>query len=414
MFHRTQLVVFLFIAATCAMMVAAAHYLAKAEREMLTVGIAESYAVALNEMHEYYSHEIAARALLNGMEMSHDLLRDKRALPFPATFVNALGERLNSAVAGLSAGLYSEYPFQWARTRVLTEGQQAAIAFLRHNSEAAYTYRTMVNGQEVLHLARALVMKQSCVDCHNRYDFDRDVHWSAGDFRGVREISLPLTSGPSRDSRAYAVAFILILLASSAGALLVWPTVRRLNGALDLSERLSRDLEFSATHDHLTGLPNLGLGRDRLEQAIASSRRSMTKTAVLFVDLDGFKAVNDSQGHDAGDLVLVEAARRMSEAVRESDTVARIGGDEFIVVLSGLGGTDMATQAAERIVASLQRPIHVKGREAVIGSSIGIALFPDDGDDAEALLKCSDTAMYGVKRAGKNGFGYFRSAGSEG
>lgn len=189
----------------------------------------------------------------------------------------------------------------------------------------------------------------------------------------------------------------------------MWPTVRRLNNALELSERLSRDLEYSASHDHLTGLPGLSLGRDRLEQAIAMSRRAKTKAAVLFVDLDGFKAVNDSFGHDIGDGVLVEAARRLSEAVRESDTVARIGGDEFVLILGGLGEPDYATQAAERIVASLKRPIEVDGQEAVIGSSIGIAMFPDDGEDAEALLKSSDMAMYRVKKAGKNGFGYFRS-----
>ncbi len=393
-------------------MVAAARYFAATEREALTVGIAESYAVALNEMHEYYSSEIVARALLNGMEMSHDLVRDKRALPFPATVVNALGARLNSTVAGLSASLYSEYPFQWAKTRVLAENQKAAIAYLREHPNSSYIYRTTIDDREVLHLARGLVMKQSCVECHNAYDFGGSISWAEGDFRGVREVSLPLASGPSSDPRAYAIAFVLILLASTVGALLVWPTVRRLNNALELSERLTRDLEYSATHDQLTGLPGLNLGRDRLEQAIALSRRSKTKTAVLFVDLDGFKAVNDCFGHDAGDAVLVEAAKRLSEAVRETDTVARIGGDEFVLILGGLGEPDYATQAAERIVASLRQPIHVDDQQAVIGSSIGIAMFPDDGEDAEALLKSSDMAMYRVKKAGKNGFGYFRSVGA--
>jgi GGDEF domain-containing protein len=355
MLARTQLVVFLFVAATCFLMVAAARYFAAIEREALTVGIAESYAVALNEMHEYYSHEIAARAILNGTEMSHDLGRDKRALPFPATFVNALGARLNSVVAGLSASLYSEYPFQWARTRALTENQKAAITYLRENPGSAFIYRTSLDDQEVLHLARGLVMKQSCVECHNTYDFGGSVSWAEGDFRGVREISLPLASGPSSDPKAYAIAFALILLASTVGALLVWPTVRRLNKTLALSERLTRDLEYSATHDHLTGLPSMSLGRDRLERAIAMSRRSKTKTAVLFVDLDGFKAVNDCFGHDAGDAVLVEAARRLSEAVRETDTVARIGGDEFVLILGGLAEPTYATQAAERIVASVSR-----------------------------------------------------------
>lgn len=162
-------------------MVAAAKYFAATEREALTVGIAESYAVALNEMHEFYSSEIVARALRNGMEMSHDLVRDKNALPFPATFVNALGDRLNSAVAGLSASLYSEHPFQWAQTRNLTTEQKAAITYLRDHPGSAFTYRTITNGSEVLHLARGLAMKQSCVECHNSFDFGGRVKWAVGD-----------------------------------------------------------------------------------------------------------------------------------------------------------------------------------------------------------------------------------------
>jgi diguanylate cyclase (GGDEF)-like protein len=401
---RPQLAVFSFIAVTCLLLVAVARYFAMIEREALTTGIAESYASALNEMHDYYSSEIAVRALEFGMEMSHDTARDKHALPFPATFVNALGRRLEFAVKGLSASLYSTYPFPWNQQRSLAPSQQRAIAYLAENPEGSFVYRSTVDGIEVLHLARSLVMKQSCVDCHNRFDLGPNLKWRVGDFRGVREVSLPLAPGPSGDPRAYAVAGLLIVLASTLGALLVWPTVGRLNRTLALSEKQGRALEYAATHDHLTGLPNLGLGRDRLEQAIGMARRAGLKAAVMFIDLDGFKAVNDGRGHDVGDLVLREAARRMTEVVRETDTVARVGGDEFIMVLVNLTEPGLATQAAARVVDSLRQPIPTGAGDVTIGSSIGIALYPDDGQDAEALLKLSDDAMYRVKKAGKNSF----------
>jgi diguanylate cyclase (GGDEF)-like protein len=411
---RPQLVIFIFIAVTCLLIVGVARYFAAVEREALTVGIAESYATALNEMHDYYSSVVSERAERAGIKFSHDLKRDKDALPFPATFVNALGARLEATVTGLSARLYSEYPFPWAKDLRLSASQHAALTYLRQNRDKSFVYRTWVGGTEVLHLARALVMTQSCVDCHNRFDFDAGAKWAVGDFRGAREVSLPMVSGPSSDPRAYALAFALILLASALGALLVWPTVTRLNKALALSETLSRKLEYSATHDYLTGLPSLSLGRDRLEHAIALARRADTKAGVMFVDLDGFKTVNDSLGHDAGDQVLRVAAQRLSEALRETDTVARVGGDEFIVVLGTLTEPALASQAAARVVERLRQPISVAGRTVEIGSSIGIALFPDDGNDAESLLKLSDDAMYQVKKAGKNNFMAWRNGDRDG
>lgn len=398
---KPQLAVFFFIAMTCLLLVAVARHLAEVEREELVIGIAESYAAALNEMHEYYSRVVAKRAVALGIPLSHDLERDQDALPFPATFVNALGRRLDSVVRGLSASLYSDHPFPWAAGRELSPQQREALRLLHDNPDRHVVYRTETDGTEVLHLVRPLKMEPSCVDCHNALDTRV---WTVGEFRGVREVSLPLAAGPSKDPRSYLLAAILGLLAAGLGGLLVWPTVTRLNEALAEAQRLRVELEYSATHDHLTGLPGLRLARDRLEQAIALSRRNGSLTAVLFVDLDGFKEVNDTMGHDSGDQVLMAAAGRLREAVRESDTAARIGGDEFLVILGNLPDPSQAAQAAARIVASLGRPFALKSGEATIGASVGIALFPDDAGDVEALLKISDDAMYRAKRDGKGGF----------
>ena len=129
-------------------------------------------------------------------------------------------------------------------------------------------------------------------------------------------------------------------------------------------------------------------------------------TAVLFVDLDGFKAVNDDRGHDAGDRVLREVATRFLSCVRKSDTVARIGGDEFLVIVDDILESRGASGVADKIVGALSSPVSIEGGDVRIGASIGIALFPADGDDPDALIKKADEAMYRVKKAGKNGFGF--------
>ncbi len=178
----------------------------------------------------------------------------------------------------------------------------------------------------------------------------------------------------------------------------------------DITERKQAEsrIEHMATHDGLTDLPSLRLANDRLNMALAMSRRQKREGTVLFMDLDGFKKVNDTLGHDAGDYVLKQVARRMLECVRETDTVARIGGDEFLIVAYGLNMPSDAITIAEKILRTVSRPILYKGRETTVGASIGIATFPTHGYDREKLLKLADEAMYQVKSSGKNGYRFAR------
>jgi len=157
-----------------------------------------------------------------------------------------------------------------------------------------------------------------------------------------------------------------------------------------------------AYHDALTGLPNRLLFADRLKVALARTKRSVCKTAVLFIDLDTFKGVNDTLGHDAGDDLLRQVAARLTAAVRESDTVARQGGDEFLVLLHDVPDVSRALGAGQRILDALRRSYLVKGRDVFTSASIGLALYPGDGDDAETLIRNADVAMYHAKDAGKN------------
>lgn len=157
-----------------------------------------------------------------------------------------------------------------------------------------------------------------------------------------------------------------------------------------------------AHHDALTGLPNRLLLNDRLQQALVAARREKTHLALIYIDLDEFKPVNDTFGHHAGDLLLKEAARRMQECLRESDTISRVGGDEFIVLLPAVETAQGTAAVAEKIRASLIQPFDIAGHTIRISSSIGIAIHPDNGSDEETLLKHADIAMYHAKKSGRN------------
>lgn len=157
-------------------------------------------------------------------------------------------------------------------------------------------------------------------------------------------------------------------------------------------------------HDGLTGLPNRALYMDRLRQTLALAERSGETAAVYFVDLDRFKEVNDAFGHEAGDRVLVEAAKRLAACVRRSDTVARLGGDEFVALTPGIGDVANAGLIAGKMVAAMRSPFHALGHTCRLGASVGVALFPDDGKRAGELLRLADAAMYAAKNAGHNGW----------
>ncbi|MFN7088010.1 MAG: diguanylate cyclase domain-containing protein [Burkholderiales bacterium] len=180
---------------------------------------------------------------------------------------------------------------------------------------------------------------------------------------------------------------------------------RRFTGIFrDISERKETEerIRRLAHYDNLTGLPNRALFYDRLKQAISLARRDHHQMALLYVDLDDFKTVNDRLGHDAGDELLKKVAERLQQLVRESDTVARIGGDEFTVTLPEVRGRNDAEIVAQKIIEALRPNFHLgeQQHEARIGASIGIAIYPDDAQDMEALVKAADIAMYIAKQTG--------------
>lgn len=172
-------------------------------------------------------------------------------------------------------------------------------------------------------------------------------------------------------------------------------------------EQNAEQLRQLAENDTLTGLPNLRVGRDRLTQAVLTAARQKSRFALMFVDLDGFKLINDSRGHEAGDVVLKVVARRITRTLREMDTVARVGGDEFFIILSAIESEGAVATVATKVIEAIARPIRYQGEMFQVGASIGIALYPEDAADAGELTRNADKAMYSVKSRGKNSYCFY-------
>lgn len=184
--------------------------------------------------------------------------------------------------------------------------------------------------------------------------------------------------------------------------LLVWVIIHGRAQALRLAESMTEQLRHAAQHDALTGLPNRAMFADRLSQEIARAHRRSMHFALLFMDLDNFKPINDTFGHGVGDQVLQRIAQRLLACVRAEDTVGRVGGDEFVLLLSGLSTAESILHLAEKIRAAVRMPLTIDGNEFTITCSIGVALFPQAGTDAISLTQSADQAMYKAKSDGRN------------
>jgi diguanylate cyclase (GGDEF)-like protein/PAS domain S-box-containing protein len=183
-------------------------------------------------------------------------------------------------------------------------------------------------------------------------------------------------------------------------------TMADISGKKEAEEQIWRHANF----DGLTGLPNRRLFRDRLDQEVRKAARHAHRIALLFIDLDRFKQVNDLLGHDAGDMLLAQASQRLKSCVRDSDTVARLGGDEFTVILTELESFDHVEQVCQKILETLETPFNIGKEVAYMSGSIGVTIYPDDAMRSDELIRKADQAMYAAKHAGKNRFSYFTQA----
>jgi diguanylate cyclase (GGDEF)-like protein len=236
-----------------------------------------------------------------------------------------------------------------------------------------------------------------------------------GLYSGKLAAALGYEASPPRELReASGDGIGMLQMFAPAGRAVAWQAVldqmAQLAAVAIENSLLYERLAFQAQHDTLTGLPNRLLFQDRVQQATRSATRHRRKAAVIWVDLDKYKQVNDTLGHRVGDEVLGEVARRLQGCLRESDTVARVGGDEFTVLVQDVDRVEDAELVAKKILASFERPLQLGAHRATIGASLGISIFPDHGEDPITLLRHADLAMYSAKGAGGGTFRMFRSA----
>jgi diguanylate cyclase (GGDEF)-like protein len=202
---------------------------------------------------------------------------------------------------------------------------------------------------------------------------------------------------------------IVVIWACIVGAAAVGQSIASLNQMATALAHQRDEIARMASHDGLTGLPVLRVALDRAQMALQLARRTGQMAAVLFIDLDGFKVVNDTFGHEAGDHVLRQVALRLQASLREVDTVARVGGDEFMVVLGGLNDGRFAGEVAEKLIGAISEPIPCETLNLAVSASVGVALYPIHAQDLASLRRIADQAMYRAKRNGKGTFTYARS-----
>ncbi|CAH1385843.1 EAL domain-containing response regulator [Candidatus Nitrotoga sp. M5] len=260
------------------------------------------------------------------------------------------------------------------------------------------------NGQNSLPFVVRALQEKMPIFC-NDFDSDPNVaHWRLDALqRGYRSMGIFPLGGNEGDQPVG----LFFLYASEPNFFdreekkLLTELTANISYALEYIEKEDK-LNHLAYHDDLTGLPSRALFNDRLVQALANSYRHGNKLGVLFIDLDNFKNVNDSLGHHAGDMLLKQVAVRFTACMREGDTVARLGGDEFVVILDSIASEDDAWMVSQKILKLMTKPIIIEGRELIVTCSIGIALYPKDGDDVKGLLQSADNALYLAKSKGRD------------
>lgn len=406
----------------------------------------EETAQQMKTLRSFYSQHVVSKATVAGARASSAYKDVAGTIPVPTTFILDVAEAFSTDE--VRVGLVSPFPWPTREGRVLDTFQKDAWEHLSRQPGDRFVRREKVNGREVLRVAVSDSMDASCVSCHNSHPQSPKSNWKVGDVRGLIEIVRPIDA-ITRGARE--LSFELVIGIGLAGAALLGFLVlmgqrlirplRDLTGVINLiaqgrhqdklphversdelgtvaraltflqeqtSERARAEAQIShmVHHDALTGLPNRVRFREEMDRALALSRRGET-FAVFCVDLDHFKSVNDTLGHPIGDALLREVAERLKSCLRDTDTVARLGGDEFAILQIGGEQPLGSTLLAERIITSLGQPYDISGHQVVIGASVGIALAPHDGDDADQLLKNADMALYRSKNDGRGTHRYF-------
>jgi len=392
----------------------------------------------MRTLRSFYSQHVVAAAVRSGTKASATYQTEPASIPVPTTFILDAAQAFSTD--SVTVRLVSPYPWPTRAGRVLDGFETDAWKHLSSNPDDHFVRHEQVNGRDVLRVAIGDRMDASCVACHNSNPLSPKKDWKVGDVRGLIEVVTPInavTQGAEHLSwklvaSVVIAGLLLLMLLLLIGMRLIRPlrdltaVIHRIAGGHDqealphldrgdelgtvaraleslqeqTKERARAEAQIShmARHDALTGLPNRVLFHQEMERAL--TRSGDEPFAVLCLDLDRFKSVNDTLGHPAGDALLVEVAQRLKTCIRTGDIVARLGGDEFALLQRGTRDAADATRLAERIIRSVSAPCHVAGHTILTGTSVGIAFAPGDEVDADKLLKAADMALYRAKADG--------------
>lgn len=405
------------------------HFLAKrlANEGFARVTLAENGQRALDLMHETAFDLVLLDIMmpgLNGYQVLETMKSDEQLRHIPVIVISALGDTASIAKCiVLGAVDYLTKPFDPVLLRARLTSSLEKKALQDQLQRALAVHRALLEASPVsiaLQKEGKLEWANPATEQLLGYQLN-ELIGSGADMLFLSREEYEKYDRESRPMLASGNTCSIELQARRKNGTVVW--VRRIGKALlpddisqgviwineDISERKASDerIRYMALHDMLTGLANRILLNDRLNQAIIHSNRTGTKVALMFLDLDRFKEINDGLGHNIGDLLLQEVAHRLVRCVREADTVARLGGDEFVIVLPNLVEGFDSAKVARKILQTLAQPFLINGKMLMTTSSIGISIYPDDATDDEDLMKHADIAMYRSKEAGRNTYHFF-------
>jgi diguanylate cyclase (GGDEF)-like protein len=351
-------------------------------------------------MRSYYTQTIVARALKTETLKPSMSYRDHlNQIPLPATLVKDISEMMSKQHTRL--GLISPYPWPHRADRVLDDFESAAWKKFQTDPDAVESRIEFIDGQRVMRVAVAdRMVSQTCVDCHNSDPLSAKRDWKVGDVRAVFEVTKfiePYLAAAEERSHFISIGILIAALISSGVLLACLVLVeRRTRESLKADERAY----FLAEHDALTGIGN----RARLHAALESAFKDpggASQCALVLIDLDHFKAVNDTHGHDTGDQVLKQVAHRLIALSQPGDLIARLGGDEFALLVYGKRSTEALRDLGQAICQSLGETILIDGQALSIGATVGIARGKSDARTAPDMLIAADLALYAAKGAGR-------------
>jgi diguanylate cyclase (GGDEF)-like protein len=304
------------------------------------------------------------------------------------------------------------------------------IRYFKKNPNETYKF---IQKENAFYYTRPMLIKQSCLKCHGKREnvipsirdkYDNAYDYKLGDIRGLLNIKIKERGFFDLLYSAFTDALISTIFLSILFLFIIYILIKKMRVKEEqYTKQLETDiatktyeikkqkeiLYVQAHHDDLTGLPNRVLFNDRLEHGIELAKRHKRKLALFFIDLDHFKQINDSLGHQVGDRVLVAVTERLKAKIRKEDTLSRLGGDEFTIIMENLKNMEDVSLLAQKILKVLTQPIHIEGHTLYISCSMGISFYPEDDTDAQNLVKYADTAMYKAKKEGRNNFQFYSS-----